>query len=101
MKIKIKLSKNEYVAVFMAMKLISINMFSSGIEVKATQELMQKVYMRMAQKMFDLKKENTLSLSYAEAWAFYKTMPNLMAQLGNYEQLAIQTVINIIHQKTV
>lgn len=99
--IKMKLSNNEVLAVFNSMKLINIDMFTSNLETKAQQELLQKIYMRMMQKMFNLKKENTFTMSVAEGWAFFCKMPTVMPLIGNYEQNTIQKCINIIHQQTI
>lgn len=99
--IKIKLSRNEYVAVFNSMKLIHVDMLTSSLETKAQQELLQKLYMRIMQKMFVLKKDNLLKMSVAEGWAFFCKMPEVIPMLGNYEQMAVQKCINNIHQQTI
>jgi len=99
--IKIKLRKNEFIAVFNSMKLINIDMFSSSLETKAKQELLQKIYLRMGKNMFDLKKENSFTLSLPEAWAFYCEIPKTISMVGSYEAVVLQDIINTIHQKTI
>lgn len=99
--IKMKLRKNEFIAVFNSMKLINIDMFSSSLETKAKQELLQKVYLRMGKNMFDLKKENSFTLSLPEAWAFYNEIQKIFGMLGGYEVTVLQGIVNTIHQKTI
>ena len=99
-KITIKLERNEYIAIYNAMKMIDVQPFTASLKYKAQYELLQKLFMRMTQKIFTLQAKCTYSLTVAEAWAFFEKMPSVMNRIGIYEQNAVQKVINAIHQQT-
>lgn len=100
-KIKINLDRQQYLALFNAMKHLSIDMYNSKLDKKAQQEIMQKLYMRLAQRIFTLNKSYSITLNMSESWAFFCTMPGVMNKIGDYEQNTVQHIINTIHQKTI
>ena len=98
--LKFKLNRHEYTAVFNRMKMINLDSYDRSLENRAKQEILQKIFMRMAQKMFSLKTQNNFTLSWSEAWAFFSEMPTAPFP-GDYESLIVQDIINFIHQKTI
>ncbi|MEZ5195089.1 MAG: hypothetical protein R2764_01420 [Bacteroidales bacterium] len=69
-KIKYKLNKNELKAVMFMLKLIEEHGQHSGLEGKASMEILRKVYLSLLNRWAGLKQgTNSFTLSFSEAWA--------------------------------
>ena len=99
-KIKFKLSKSEVKALVMGCELGCKNGNDFGITHKAAKHLLTRLAIKILSRADNLKdKNNSISISFPEAWAISMQCCGIIEILGPFEQVVMQTIIDEIHRK--
>lgn len=111
MKIKIKLTKNQYKALYYVcsnvmplVRDLPLNRHNiknyDKLKMMYITETFTLFFMRLTKKMLELKAQNTFSLTLTESYAFCQIMYPIVDKLQTYEKTVIYDILNEINKKT-
>lgn len=102
MKIKIKLSQKEFMAVIFICLTIINKHDSKGLADKAAMEIIRKIYLKLMAREGNLKQQNNaVTFSLVEAWAFSVLTDKIGRFLEAYESIVLIAVASEIDQQTI